>query len=76
MYNEFYILLEQIYAGIYNENQNECDQSERNESPQSENYDEPECIELDTFDTTDDPNIINEIHSNNNTNDKSLTHIV
>lgn len=53
MYNEFYVLLEQIYAGIYNENQSECDHNERNASPESENGEELECIELDTIETTD-----------------------
>lgn len=56
-YNEFYILLEQIYAN-YNEKRNECDNNDsRNDSPDGENDEndeEGECIELDTFERTDE----------------------
>lgn len=47
------MLLEQIYANAYNENQNHCDNS-RSDSPECENgEEEAECIELDTFETTE-----------------------
>lgn len=46
--------MEQIYSGKYFENQNECDNNERNESPVSEVCEEAECIELDTIEGTGD----------------------
>lgn len=47
------MLLEQIYANVYNENQNHCDNS-RSDSPECENgEEEAECIELDTFETNE-----------------------
>lgn len=55
-YNEFYVLLERIYSGEYFQNQDQCDG--RSTSPESghgaDELDEAECIELDTFEQTED----------------------
>lgn len=57
-YNEFYILLERIYSGEYFR-EGECDENDRSASPISRNDennvdgDEAECIELETFERTE-----------------------
>lgn len=53
------MLLEQIYANAYNENQNqnECDNNSRSNSPECEQCEEAECIELDPIETADDQSI-------------------
>lgn len=57
-YNEFYELLDRIYSGEYFKNQNNCE-NERSTSPDNEDDgrregEEAECIELDTFERTEE----------------------
>lgn len=66
-YNEFYVLLEQIYSGEYFKNQQNGDNSGSGiETPNTgtaidgEAEAEAECIELDTFEQPDDNNDTND----------------
>lgn len=73
-YNEFYVLLEQIYSGEYFKDQQNGDNSRSgNETPTTGMADdggevEAECIELDTFEQNDNDNDDND----DNDEDKSV----
>lgn len=71
-YNEFYILLEQIYSGEYFKDQQNGDNSRSgNETPTMDDDGaevEAECIELDTFEPNDNDN---DNDNNNDTDDNN-----
>lgn len=75
-YNEFYVLLEQIYSGEYFKNQqNGGNSGSGNETPATATANdddgeiEAECIELDTFEQNDDDDNDNNVNNNNNNDD-------